>query len=113
MVKIDSTKFGEIVIDGKTHYSDVIVFWDGTINYREKDRIIDEEELSIVMEKKINILVVGTGQHGVMSLSGQARMLAVERKIKVFELQSPYAIDIFNGFASSGRKVAAIIHTTG
>ena len=113
MVRIDSTRFGEINIDGKTHFSDVIVFWDGAIEYRQKDRVIGEDEFIKVLEKKINILVVGTGQHGTMTVSRKVRQIAAERKIKIFELQSPYAIDIFNSFASQGRRVVAIIQTTG
>lgn len=112
MVKIDSTKFGEITIDGKTYYSDVTIFWDGTIEYRGKEHVIDMDEFMKILEKKINVFIVGTGQEGILVISGKVRELAIEMKIKIFELKSPDAIDLFNGLASQGRRVAAVIHTT-
>jgi hypothetical protein len=113
VMKIDSTRFGEVVIDGRTYFSDVTLYWDGTIEHREKDIIIDMDELSHILEKKIDIIVIGTGQEGTLGLMDNVRQLLADRKIRIFELKSPDAIEIFNSFASQGKRVAAIIHTTG
>ena len=113
MVKIDSVRFGEIVIDGKTYFSDVTVYWDGTIEHREKDIVVGMEEISRVLGRKINILVVGTGIRGSLELTERVRDLLEGMKIKTFELKSADAIELFNSFASQGRRAAAIIRTMG
>ena len=107
MVKINSTKFGEVMIDGKTHYSDVIVFFDGTIEYREKDWVIEEDEFKKIIQRNVNIIIVGTGQQGTMSVSDKVRELANYMKIKIVEMKTPYAIELFNAYASQHRTVAA------
>ena len=112
MVKIDTTKFGEISIDGKIYYSDMTVFWDGTIEYRNKDHVINLNEFMKLLEKKVDILIVGTGHEGTVDVSEKVRDLARDRKVKVIELKSPLAIEIFNNYASQGKKVVAVIHTT-
>ena len=112
MVKIDSTKFGEITIDGKTYYSDVTVYWDGKIEYRTKEHVIDVDEFLKLLEKKVDILIVGTGHEGIVDVSKKVRDLALDRKVKIIELQSPYAIEVFNSYASQHKKVVAVIHTT-
>ncbi len=111
MIKINSTKFGEVTINGRTYYSDVIVFWDGRIEYVEKDYFIDVDDVMKILENKINILIIGTGQDGSVRVSEKLRELAEDMKIKMFELKTPDAIELFNGFASQNRRVVAIIHT--
>ena len=112
-MKIDSTSFGEIVIDGRTYFSDVTIYWDGTIEHREKDMVIDMQEMSRILKKKIDIIVIGTGQEGTLELTDKVRDLLANMKIKVFELKSPDAIELFNSFMSQGRKAAAVIQTMG
>ncbi len=51
MVKIDSTSFGEIVIDNKTYYSDMTVWWDGKTEYRDKSHVIDMSEFVKIMKR--------------------------------------------------------------
>lgn len=112
MVKIDSTKFGEVTIDGKTYYSDVTVFWDGKIDFRQKEHVIDLDEFMQLLARKLDILIVGTGQVGVVDVSRKVREIAEDRKVKIIELKTPYAIEVFNAYASQGKKVIAVLHTT-
>ena len=65
-----------------------------------------------LLEKKVDILIVGTGHEGIVDVSRKVRDLALDRKVKIIELQSPYAIEVFNNYASQHKKVVAVIHTT-
>ncbi len=112
MVKIDSTSFGEIVIDNKTYYSDMIVWWDGKTEYRDKSHVIDMSEFVKIMKRKPDTIVIGTGQTGVLKLLPEVEQVAEDKKVKIFVEKSPKAIEIFNGFVCSGKKVVAVIHTT-
>ena len=59
MVVIDSAEFGELKIDGKIYYSDMIVWWTGEKEFRPKSKIFDMKEFRKMLEKKPEIIVVG------------------------------------------------------
>ena len=112
MVKINSMKFGEIMIDNKTYYSDMIVWWDGRVEYREKSHIFGVNELSKIASKNIEMVVVGTGTEGILKIEEDVESVAEEMNIQVFVDTSPKAIEMFNAFQNEGKKVVAVIHAT-
>jgi len=112
MVRIDSTSFGEVVVDGKTYYSDVTVWWDGRTEFRDKTHIFSMEEFLKILEKRPDTIVVGTGQHGVVKVPDEVRQVAEEQKVDLFIENSPKAMKIFNSFITEGRKAVAVIHST-
>ncbi|MBN2042354.1 MAG: hypothetical protein JW754_00950 [Candidatus Aenigmarchaeota archaeon] len=112
MVKINSMKFGEITIDNKTYYSDMTVWWDGRIEYREKSHVFGVEEFSKIAAKNPEMVVIGTGVEGVVNVSEDMEALANEKNIQVFVDTSPKAIEMFNAFQNEGKKVVAVIHST-
>lgn len=112
MVKIDSTKFGEIVINRKTYYSDMIVWWDGKVEYRDKTHIFGMSEYLKLMKRKPEAIVIGIGQQGAIKIREEVVRAAEDEKIKLFIDQSPRAVDIFNGLILQKKRVVAVIHTT-
>lgn len=112
MVRIDSTSFGEIVIDGKTYYSDMIVWWDGKIEYRTKSHTVDMSEFLKLMQKEPEAVVIGTGQIGVVKILPEVNQTAEDKQVDLFIDQSKKAIQIFNGLVADGKKAVAVIHTT-
>ncbi len=112
MVHIDSVKFGEITVDGKTYYSDLVVFWDGSLSMRPKSHVFGVEELVRVLERNPDSVVIGTGISGILKITDDARELAETKGVKFFMDVSENACDIFNGLVKEGKKAAAVIHTT-
>jgi hypothetical protein len=112
MVSVQFVKFGEVMIDSKVYYSDMIIWWDGEKQYVEKTHILGKKEFGILLKKNPDIVVVGTGQQGVVTITDEVRELAKKRGIKIFEETSARAADIFNGFLATGKKAVAWIHTT-
>ncbi len=112
MVKIESTSFGEISIDGKIYYSDMTVWWDGKIDYRTKSHEVGLEEMALLLRRKPQAIVIGTGQQGVVKLLPKAEELAYQAKVEIFQEISPKAIQIFNGLVAQKKKAVAVIHTT-
>lgn len=112
MVKIDSIKFGEIEIDGKTYYSDVVVWWTGDIEIVEKRHIIDVDDISKLLKKDPKIIIIGTGQGESVKLLPEVREVLENKGIKLYVETSPNAIEIFNSFVVTKKKVVAFIHTT-
>lgn len=112
MVMIDSTSFGEISVDGKTYYSDMVVWWDGKVDYRQKSHEIGIEEMASLLRRRPDTIVIGTGQQGVVRLLPKAEELATQANVEIFQETSPKAVTIFNGLIAQKRKAVAVIHTT-
>ena len=112
MVRIDSTSFGDVIVDGKTYYSDVTVWWNGKVDFRDKMHVFGMKEFLRIVEKKPEAVVLGTGQHGVVQVPDEVMEAADKHKIDLFIETSPKAIKIFNSFITEGKKAVAVIHST-
>ncbi len=112
MVRIDSTKFGEITVDGKTYYSDMIIWWDGKVEYRPKSHHFGLEEWVVLAAKKPHIVIIGTGQSGVVEIDERVPELAKQQKVEFWAEPSPRAVQLFNAFIDQGKRVVAVIHVT-
>ncbi|MFH1978166.1 MAG: MTH938/NDUFAF3 family protein [Candidatus Aenigmatarchaeota archaeon] len=113
MVNIDAVEFGEVKINGKIYYSDMIIWWDGERDFRLKSNIIDINDLAVLLQKKPEAVIIGTGIIGSLKILPEVEMSLEMKKISLFVDKSPNAADIFNGFMSQGKKAVALIHTTG
>jgi len=113
MVEIKDVRFGEIDVDGRTYYSDVAIFWDGKVEMVEKKHVFDINDLMYLLSKGANIIVIGTGIEGLCKIEQEAFDMAEGKGIDIYIEKSKKAAKLFNLFAKSGEKVAAIIHTTG
>jgi hypothetical protein len=112
MVNVKADVFGEVEIDGKTYFSDMIIWWDGRIDYREKSHTVTLKEVASLLDRKPDSLVIGTGMSGVVKVDPKVKELAEQKGIKVYVEESPKAAEIFSSFSKSGKKAIAIIHST-
>lgn len=115
-MKIESTRFGCVVIDGK-EYGDVIIS-EGRIIERDRRKLhklfgtshrISEEEFELLKAGNPEFIIIGTGQYGVLNAEGVDEKL---RGFKVLVKKTPEAIKAFNELVSKGKKVNALFHTT-
>jgi hypothetical protein len=116
MVKIDSTKFGSITIDGKTHHEEdnYIISWDGEITglHTAQRHLFDEPELEMILKRNPEMLIVGTGDSGLLKLSEEAKRKCKQNAIGLIYDISRKAIVKFNENVIKGKKVIAFIHVT-
>ena len=113
-MKIDSTGFGWISVDNVRYNHDIIIFSDGKIKNRYEDFKGDSHTLSIEEAKKVigkeaEVIVVGTGQSGVLSIPDDTGGFLTKQKIKLIAEKTPQAIKTFNSLAS---KKCAVFHVT-
>jgi len=103
--KIDKTSFGFITIAGERYEHDVLIRLDGRIDKRKKklskqvygtSHVIALAEAEQVYEKGAEMLVVGTGQSGLVSLSPEAEAFFREKACTVVLLPTPQAIQRWN-----------------
>ena len=115
MVRIDGTSFGEVLIDGKTYYSDMIVWWDGKLEHRAVSHELDMSEFVKLLRRRPEAIVVGTGQsppRGGLNILPEVLQAAEDQKVDIFSEISPKAIQIFNGLVADKKKAVALIHAT-
>ena len=114
MVRIDSTKFGSITIDGRTYHDkdNYIISWDGeTIGLHTAERhLFGKPELERMLKKNPEMIVVGIGVSGLLRVSDEVRSLCREKGIKFVEMISREAIVKFN--ENLDKRVVAFIHVT-
>jgi hypothetical protein len=104
--RIDGTEFGSITIDGQEIDHDVIIRLDGRVKKRKKQlskskhgtsHLISLAEAEYVYEKDAELLIIGTGQQGLVRLDDEAQRFLVEKSCRVVALPTPEAIRAWNG----------------
>ena len=118
MARIDSFNFGFIVVDGKQYAYDVVILPDSTVRERErgKGRVgshsITRREIETICEFQPDVIMVGTGESELLTLSADAREYVEEADLTLFRMPSSQAVKRFNQLTEEGRRVAALIHIT-
>ena len=116
--KIESTKFGSIVIDGKTYNHDVVIRIDGSIEKRKKklskaiygtSHTISLDEAQHIYETGARKLIIGAGQYGLVQLSDEAASFFESRECLVELYPSPEALHYWN---ASQEDVIGLFHNT-
>ena len=110
---IDSYDFGRIVINGKRYNNDLIVFPDKVRDgwWRKEGHRLHVEDLKDVLEAKPEVLVVGTGYSGLMTVPPETRKYVQSGGIELIAQRTAEACKTFNRLVQS-RKVVAALHLT-
>jgi hypothetical protein len=115
---IDSTTFGEIIIDGEKYEYDIFITLDGEIRKRDKkvsksvygtSHKLSKDEAKYIFEKGAKLVVIGSGQDGVLEISDEALSYFEKKGAKVELKRTSEAIKIYNN--SSG-AVIGLFHIT-
>ena len=117
-MKIDSTTFGSITIDGRTYEHDVVIRLSGEVLKRKKklskkyygtSHVLSKEEAKFVLENGCEQLVLGSGQMGNVHLSPEAEAYFTKKGCEVVLQPTPEAIHVFN---KSHSKKVGLFHVT-
>jgi hypothetical protein len=116
--KIQETGFGYVVVDEKRIKHDVVIRLNGSVEKRKKElskaiygssHTISLEEAEDVFEKGAELLIVGSGQSGLVVLSPEATAYFQKKKCAVELLPTPKAIERWN---EAKGAVIALLHVT-
>ena len=110
---IDGYEFGEITIDGKTYHHDVIIYKD---RVDDAWRRVEGHRLSLgdvaqILDKKPEILIIGTGADGVMAVPEKVKAEIEAKGVKVLAKRTGDACKEYNELAPS-KNVIAALHLT-
>ena len=112
-LNIESFTFGSITIEGKTYTNDVVVYPDRveTSWVREEEHRPQIREFDDIVQSEPEILIIGTGYAGVLSVPDQIRNYLTSKGIEVRVEKTKQAIEIFNTLRER-EKVVAALHIT-
>jgi len=112
-LKIESFKFGSITIAGNTYTGDVIVYPDRVDELwaREEEHRPQISEFADIVDAEPDILIIGTGYAGVLSIPDQIRNYLTSKGIDVRIDKTKQAIELFNSLQDT-EKVIAALHIT-
>jgi hypothetical protein len=109
---IDSYRFGEILVNGRSFTSDLIIFNDRVDDqwWRENGHTVELHDLDEVVKARPEVLVVGRGKLGAMKIP-DATLDAIEDKgIQIVHARTEEAVEVYNQIASTGRNVVGAFH---
>ncbi len=111
---IDSYSFGQIVIDGQAYWSDVIIYGDRVDAkwWRKEGHRLQPEDIADILNARPDILIIGTGYAGVMTVPGKTVDHIVSRGIDVKVERTGRAVDLFNALQAKKKFVIAALHLT-
>ena len=113
---IDSYSFGEIVINGKKYTQDIILCGDTVYPdwWRKSGHALNLDDLAIVLDFSPSLLIIGTGNMGVMKVPASCQTALRERGIDVTVEKTSRACTIYNRLLKENqeKKFSAALHLT-
>ncbi len=108
--KIDSYRFGQIEIDGRCYYDDVIIFPDRVQAgwWREEGHALRRADLWEVVRAQPEVLIVGTGAYGAMRIPSETERYLREKGIRLIARRTEEACRLYNQMCGTSRVVAAL-----
>jgi hypothetical protein len=106
--------FGTIDIGGRTYTSDVIITPERVIDgwWRQQGHALAVADLDDVLAARPDVLVIGTGYFGRMSVSHDTRRYLETQGIQVRDARTGEAVHDFNELQKSRGRVVAALHLT-
>lgn len=111
--RIEDYRFGHIVVDGQTYENDLIILPNRVVSgwWREKGHKLKAVDLDAVLEARPEVLVVGQGAYGRMSVSGKAEKALQQAGIELIAQPTKKAVETYNRLRQD-RQAAAALHLT-
>ena len=115
---IDATKFGSITVDGETFDHDIVIRLSGKVKKRKKklskqqygtSHTVSLAEAEHIYDDGAVQVIIGTGQHGILKLSDEAKDFFKDHACKVQTAPTPDAVKAWN---KAEGKAIAMFHVT-
>ncbi|MDZ7295312.1 MAG: Mth938-like domain-containing protein [candidate division KSB1 bacterium] len=109
-MKVESYRFGRIVIDGTAYERDVLVrpgVLDPNWWRKEGHKLQPADIEEVLREDRPEVLVVGTGKYGLMKVAPETKKLLEELGIELVAEHTEGAVETFNSLEGKKRVVGA------
>jgi hypothetical protein len=113
-MNIAGYRFGRIDVDGRTYTSDVIITPERVIDgwWRQEGHALAIADLDNVVAARPNVLVIGTGYFGRMSVPQETRRYLETQGIHVHDARTGDAVHEFKRLQKEPGRVVAALHLT-
>jgi len=113
-MKIDSYSFGHIVIDGRSFTSDVILYRDHVDAswWRQEGHRLLPEDLTDVLRARPDILIIGTGYSGIMTVPKNTVAHIESQGIEIKVERTTQAVASYNSLQGHNKHIIAALHLT-
>jgi len=111
---IDSSSFGQMVIDDIMYTSDLIIYPDRRVTdswWRQSGHRLSSVDIDGLIKSNPEVIVAGTGVNGLMKPEKELEKLLDQKGIKFIAEPTPKAAEIYNRFLSK-KQVGACFHLT-
>ncbi|MFQ5799865.1 MAG: Mth938-like domain-containing protein [Bacteroidota bacterium] len=111
---IESYEFGSMTVAGQIHHDDVTIIENRVIGnwWRREGHTLHADDIADILDAPIEILVVGTGAYGNMTVTSEVTEAASRRGIELVLAPTREAVATFNSFRAQGKRVAGAFHLT-
>lgn len=111
---VNSYNFGEIVVDGRRYFRDLILSPDKVKSgwWRREGHKLSVEDLEDALKEEPEILVVGTGYAGLMKVPNEVRDHVKSLGIELIVQRTQEACRTYNKLVQSGRRIVTALHLT-
>jgi hypothetical protein len=116
--KISHTSFGSITVEDIEYDFDILINQKGLVSKRKKklskaiygtSHTLSEDEVKYVYEDRIDEIIIGAGQYGMVKLSDEAETYLKKKKCSPVLLPTPEAIHYWNKHKG---KAVGLFHIT-
>ncbi len=110
---IQDYSFGRISIGDQVYTNDIIVYPNSVEPdwWRDQGHLLQEQDLTEILEFKPEFLVIGTGANGAMTVPKQLKK-SLQAQTRLIAAQTPQAIEEFNQLLAEDKKVVGAFHLT-
>ena len=110
---IEDYHFGEVKVSGQRYQSDVIIYPDHIDDHwwRKQGHRLELEDIKKVVEMRPDVIVIGTGNFGLMQVEKNTLEQLRKMNIQVIILPTVKACQEYNKIYSQ-KKVVACLHLT-
>jgi hypothetical protein len=110
---IENYSFGQILINGKKYNSDLIIFKDYIYDkwWRKEGHNLYIEDIQEILNKKPEIIIVGTGYYGLMKVTSELIKYLESIGIELIIKKTKDSCDEYNKLYKN-KKVIAALHLT-
>lgn len=112
---IDSYSFGRLSIGKQIFTADLIIYPNGKIKgnwWRNQGHNLILDDIADLIDQRPEMLIVGTGAHGLMRISDNVLKQCQQLGILVEACPTAMAVEKFNAFVTKGKNIAACFHLT-
>ena len=111
---IEGYRFGSIKIDGQEFEKDVFIDLDGKVSswWREESHLFQKKDIESFLEKKLEIVIFGTGKSGIAKLSEDLKDFLKNLGIEIIAEPTEQAVESYNQAKKQGKEVVAFLHLT-